>query len=156
MSGYSAPAVLAALPVKFTAAGQAADPALNGEVRDGPAPGDSSAVEVISIGFTGPDTDDSGSAEMTSGGLAGDRDREAYDVHCAISVSAGDPGIAPVRTRAFALLAACRAQLTGAPTLGGACMRARIGSWSMREDFTDGGVVVTLRFDVHVEAFTPR
>lgn len=148
-AGLTFPVVMAALVVAFRRI------SLDGEVRDGPEVGSDSAREVIVVGFVPPAEDNSGEAEVASGGL-GPRDRETYDIHCVIAVGSGDPEIPPVRARAAELLGACRDQLIADPTLGRTCMQARVSSWSLREDMTDGGPVVQIRLDVHVEAFTTR
>jgi hypothetical protein len=148
VSGFTAPAVMDGL----TAAFRRVTP-LDGEVRDGNIPGDLAASEVIAVGFAGPDDDGAAEAQETPAGL-GARERETYDVHCAVAVAQGDNEVGPVRSRCFELLNDCRAQLLADPKLGGACMKARIASWVLREDLTVGGPVLTLRFDVHVDAFT--
>jgi hypothetical protein len=147
MTGFTAPAVMSALAVAF------ARTDIDGEVYDGPGPGDSAAMEVISIGFTGPDDDSSAEASVVPAGL-GPREREGYDVNCAVAVASGDAGAAERRARAFGLLAQCRAQLLADPTLAGACMRARIASWALREDSPDSGSRALIRFAVNVDAFT--
>jgi hypothetical protein len=147
--GYTTPTVMAALVTKC---GQVA---LDGEVRDGAEPGDDSAREVIAVGFTNPDDDNAAEAQASPGGL-GPRDKEEYDIHCAVAVARGDKGVADTRTRAFGILGALRDLLVADQTLNATCMRARVSSWAMTEDATPGGPVVRLRFDVHVEAFTPK
>lgn len=148
-SGLTAPDVMAGLAVMFGRI------PLDGEVRDGPEPGDENAREVILIGYTGPTDDASGEAEVASGGI-GPREKETYDIHCATAVGRGDPEIAPVRVRVFELLGACRDALIADQTVGGTCMQARVSTWALREDMTDGGPVAMIRFAVHVEAFTTR
>ena len=145
--GSSGPAVFAALVAKFQQI------ELNGEVRDGPSPGDAAAREVITVGYVGPDDDSSAENTSQSGGL-GTRDREQYSVQCACSVLSGDEEVGPTRVRVFELLAACGQQLALDPKLGGACMKASIRQWTLREDMTGGGVFALVRFDVGVEAFT--
>jgi hypothetical protein len=145
--GFTAPAVMDALVTAFGAV------TLDGEVRDGGEPRDDSALEVIAVGFTGPDDDAAAEAQVASGGQ-GPRERETYDVRCAAAVATGDRGIPAARRRVFAILNDCRAQLVADPTLRGACMQARVSSWALTEDATTGGPVVRIRFEVHVEAFT--
>lgn len=147
--GYTAPAVMTALVAKFRLI------TLDGEVRDADEPGDDSAREVIAVGFTNPDDDASSEAQITSGGL-GPRDREEYDIHCAVAVARGDPPVAAVRDRVFGILGACRALLVADQKVSDTCMRARVSSWALTEAQTTGGPVLRIRFDVHVEAFTPQ
>jgi hypothetical protein len=125
---------------------------LDGEVRDGPAVGDASAREVITVGYVGPDDDESVSDSTGTGGLG--PERENYDVHCAVAVQSGDENVAAVRVRVFELLAGCGQRLVLNPRLGGACMQARISSWALREDMSGGGVLARIRFEVSVDAFT--
>jgi hypothetical protein len=148
--GFTAPAVMDALATAFRRVSP-----LDGEVRDGNEPGDDSAREVIAIGFSNPDDDNASEAQSTPGGL-GPREKESYDIHCAVAAARGDGGLAADRARVFEILSACRDQLVADPTLAKTCMQARIASWSMTEADTTGGPVVRIRFDVHVEAFTTR
>jgi len=149
----TAPAAIAALVAAFSQI------PLNGEVRDGPATDDADALEVITVGYVGPDDDASAEDHTQTEGLAG-MDREGYDVHCAVAVLAGDEsgmdGVPVVRARCFELLAACRRPLIADPRLGGAVMKAAISSWALREDMTTGGAYARIRFDVSIDAFANR
>jgi hypothetical protein len=127
---------------------------LDGEVRDGPDVGDSSAREVITVGYVGPDDDTAAEAAEVRGDMGGARDKESYDIHCATAVLIGDEGTAGARVRAFALLGQCGDWLRRSRNLGGAVMSARISTWTLRDDSTTGGAYCRIRFDVHVEAFT--
>lgn len=130
-------------------------------VADGMGLTDSTVSEAITVGYT--DNDDESSAE---GGAAGEgaggvRDRERYDVHCAIRVvnadaqaggTDGDPAAA--RRRAFDLLAALRAALIADQRLGGAVMRASLSDWQYRGNKTSGGARALIRFDVNCDGYT--
>jgi hypothetical protein len=147
----TAPAALAGLVTLFRRID------LNGEVRDGPETGDAAALEVVTVGYIGPDDDAAVENVSVSTGQAG-LDRENYDVHCACAVLSGDEdeGVTEVRDRAFELLAACGQLIAADPKLAGAVMQSRISSWSLREDMTTGGPFARIRFDVSVDAFANR
>jgi hypothetical protein len=40
------------------------------------------------------------------------------------------------------------------PKLGGLVLRAGAGSWSMTQDIADSGVVVTITFEITIDAYT--
>ena len=126
---------------------------LNGEVRYGPAPGDASAMEVISIGFIGPADDAAADSAITQEGLNSDN-RESYQVHCAVAVLTGDEGPQPAVARAFDLLAQCTALVDKNPRMDELVLSAFVASWALREDTTTGGAHEQIRFDVAVDAFT--
>jgi hypothetical protein len=148
------PAAISALLAAFTAA-----PGLAGtEVRDGPEPPDTSAVEAVYVGWDGDGThaSDAWTAQETPEGLSGQADRESYAVHCCVMVLNGDGDLAAARARALALRAAAGAAVKADQRLGGAVMRATFGAGAGRQVPTVNGMKVTVLFDVDVDAFTAR
>jgi hypothetical protein len=151
--GSSVPTVLQALVSTLRGA-----PALEGvPVFDGPALDGTSQDAVVTIGYTG-DPEDPGtvSGQNEYEGLSTARSREQYTVRCAVSVrdGTGDP-VAP-RTRAFELLSVVGGVLAANPSLGGACMQAGIGAWSLIDDQATTGAVATIAFSIDIDAFTYR
>ena len=126
---------------------------LNGEVRDGPQLGDSAAREVITVGYIGPEDDTATDVALTKADL-GAGQQEAYQIHCAIAVQAGDEDVAATRTRAFEIFSACGAVVQNNGTLGGVVASADMGSWTLRQDETTGGMYCRIRFDVEITGFT--
>lgn len=144
----SCPAAMAVLVARFKTI------TLNGEVRDGPSTGDSSAMEVITVGYIGPEDDTSVDTTAASGGL-GMRDRETVKINCAVAVLTGMEDIPWVRMRAFALFDECGRRIKADVSLDRTVMLARIESWVLREDMTPGGAFARIRFTVGADAFTP-
>jgi hypothetical protein len=129
---------------------------LDGEVRDGPAVGDEAAREVITIGYIGPDDDNSAEATFGAEDLGSAVAQENYDIHCAAAVLNGDEDVPAVRARVAALMNAVGDLLAQDIKLRGTVAKAEISSWSLREDMTTGGAYARIRFDVSVTAFTQR
>ena len=74
------------------------------QVKDGNENAEPGALDVISVGWQGPDEDDT----AADGSLAGEdyqavRDRETYTFRCALATLDGDNVIAAGRARAFAI-----------------------------------------------------
>lgn len=148
----SAPAMFAAI---LACLGRVA---LDGEVRDGPAVGDNSAREVITVGYIGPDDDSSAEANLITGGLGGPPAglQETYQVHCAVAVSTGNEDVQPARERCFELFGLAAGQLALDTTVNALAMNVNVASWALREDMTDAGMVVRIRFDIAVTAYAGR
>lgn len=116
--------------------------------------------DVIAIGYSGSVSEPDVRTTMTVEQLAMEPDRESYDVMCMASAWRGDahrggkPDSRTVRERAFELLAGIRAELAKNSRLDGAVMMARMSTLDVVLDQTKAGPVCTIRFVVHVEAYT--
>lgn len=146
-----------------------AAPALEGvDVYDGPFVSESKANAAISVGFAGerlnrtgayPETEQP-AVQVTSAiaGLAGPADQaETYSVACLLAVLDGGKSIAAARARAYELLDGVGNAVAADRTLGGVVAQARPGDHSLTQEQTPRGAVVTIVFDVAVEAWTrPR
>lgn len=146
----SAPAAMSALAAMFRQID------LDGEVRDGPVPGDSSAPEVITVGYIGPDDDASAEADLSGADLSGGQ-AESYTVHCAVAVECGDEReLVAQRQRLFDLFGECAGRIAADGRLGGTVANANVTSWELREDLTTGGNYLRIRFGVGCRAFRTR
>lgn len=116
--------------------------------------------DVIAIGYSGSVSEPDVRSTMTVEQLAMEPDRESYDVMCMASAWRGDahrdrkPDSRTVRMRAFELLAGIRDELAKNSRLDGAVMMARMSTLDVVLDQTKAGPVCTIRFVVHVEAYT--
>lgn len=146
-----------------------AAPALEGvEVYDGPVVSESKATAAISVGFAGerlnrtgayPETEQPAVDVTTAvAGLAGPADQsEQYNVTCLLAVLDGGKNIPAARARAYGLLNSVGDAVAADKTLGGAVAMARPGDHSLTQEQTSRGAVITIVFQVEVDAWTrPR
>ena len=124
------------------------------ELKDGPVIANPAATEVLGVGWAEIEDDDAMDGTFTGSGLSGYRDLDNYTIRCAIGVLNGDGDIVTCRSRAFALLHEAGECLAVDPRLGGLVFNAGIGTWSLRPDNTDAGIICKLRFAVDVAAVT--
>jgi len=118
---------------------------------------DSSTEEAVIAAYAGTDDDIAAEGTLAQEGYDGVRDRELYDIRCAIAVRRGGGDLAAARARAFVLLAVCGQALAADRKLGGAVMTAVITSWSLLTDLSlDEGALARIRFNVSIDAFTNR
>jgi hypothetical protein len=158
--GLTAPAAMSNLVAMLNAASVLKGTASDGsdvQVKDGNENTEPGALDVISVGWQGPDEDDT----AADGGLSGEdyeavRDRETYSIRCALATLDGDNVIPAGRARAFTLLGAVGQVIAADSTLRGAVMAAQLGTWSLRQDNTDAGTVTRIVFTVDCDAFTNR
>ncbi|WP_433445650.1 hypothetical protein [Nonomuraea sp. CA-141351] len=117
-------------------------------------------TDVIEIGYSGSSDEPDVRAALTSEQLDLNPDHESYDVMCLLSAWRGDahrdgkPDAGTTRVRAFELLAGIRAELDRDSRLGGTVLRARMFTLDMAADQTHAGPVCTIRFVVHVDAYS--
>lgn len=118
------------------------------------------STDVIAIGYSGSTTEPDVRSTLTREQLDMQPDLERYDVMCMASAWRGDahrdgrPDAQTVRRRAFELLEGFRRELAEDPRLGGTVMMARLSALDMVADQTGDGPVCTVRFIVHIDAFT--
>lgn len=116
--------------------------------------------DVIEIGYSGETGVPDVRSTLTSEQLETQPDLERYDVLCLASAWRGDatrggkPDARTTRERAFELLNGVRQELARDPRLGGTVMMARLSTLDMTADQTAEGPVCTIRFVVHIDAFT--
>lgn len=125
-------------------------------VFDGPVVNGSTAVEVITVGYTGGEDEDSADATEAIAGLSVQQSRERYVVRCAASVRNGSADMAAARNRAYDLLGYVGEALAGDKTLSGAVMKAMLGAHTLRQAQDSRGALATVVFEVAVDAFTRR
>lgn len=151
--GSTTPVVIEALVTALRGA-----PELTGvKVYDGPTLSGSSAKEALNVGTSpSPDVDAATSAEGQESreGLAVDRTREQYTIHCGVSVLNGSSNAPAARRRVFELLAAVGAALAADPTLGRTVLQVQIGTWTLAQQQGQTGAVATIAFGIDVDAFT--
>ncbi|MER7212453.1 MULTISPECIES: hypothetical protein [Streptosporangium] len=116
--------------------------------------------DVIAIGYSGSPEESDVRSTLTREQLDMQPDLERYDVMCMASAWRGDayrdglPDARTTRLRAFELVEGFRRELAEDSRLGGAVMMARMSTLDMVADQTQAGPVCTIRFIVHVDAFT--
>jgi hypothetical protein len=158
--GLTAPAAMTSLVAMLRAASALKGTAADGsdvQVKDGNEIAEPGALDVISVGWLGPDEDDT----AADGSLAGEdyqafRDRETYSIHCALATLDGDNVIPAGRARAFTLLGVIGQVIAADSSLQGTVMSAQLGSWSLRQDATNDGTRTRITFSVDCDAFTNR
>lgn len=153
MAYFSAvPDCLAALLAMFQTS-----PGLEGvDVVDGPPRTDSSALEVMCIGYS--PSADVDAVDMTGGfgDLGSSRDREQFTVRCSVAVLNGDRDTLAARLRAYALYDAAGFVIADDPTLRKSVMNARLSTHTLHQMDTTGGILVRIDFGVDADAFTRR
>lgn len=148
----STPDALDALVAAFRAA-----PGLAGvEVFDGPVVTDSGQQEAVTVGLGDQEDPTAVEGQNAREGLAAAPDREQYTIRCAVIVRDGGGNIAPARRRAYELLGEIGGVLAADQRLGNTVMIAQLGSWSLAQEQDAKGALVTLAFNVDVDAFTRR
>ncbi len=116
--------------------------------------------DVIEIGYSGSSSEPDVRSTLSREQLDMQPDLERYDVMCMVSAWRGDahrggrPDARTTRERAFELLAGIRAELAKDSRLGNTVMMARMSTLDMIADQTKEGPVCTVRFVVHIDAFT--
>lgn len=146
------PAAMDALVTAFAAA-----PELNGvTVRDGPSVSQAVVREVISVGYTGADGENDADSQLMTEGLGGVSDREQFTIRCVAAALRGTTDLPAARERAYELLSAAGAAIARDRTLGGAVMRAMIGSHSLTQGQTSDGAQAVVVFTVECDAYSGR
>lgn len=128
------------------------------QICDGqPVPPEDAAPDLICIGFTGQVGEPAVSTSQSRDQKTTSPERESYDITCLSSSWAGeqsDPEI--VRNRCYELVNYLALEVAKDQTLGGKCGKARITTGDFAQEQTTKGAVATLRFVVHIDAFTSR
>lgn len=125
-------------------------------VWDGPELSKATPQEMLTVAFTGDDSDSDVESTSTAEGLGGRPDRETFTIRCAAAVLKGATDMRPARRRAYELYAAAGAVLARDPKLGGLVLRARLGSHTFKQVQTDRGAQALIVFGIDVDSFTAR
>jgi hypothetical protein len=123
-------------------------------VRDGPSTSQATVKEVVSVGYTGAEDENSGESTLLTEGLGGAVDREQFTIRCVAVVLRGSDDITGARQRAYELLSQAGAAVAANRQLGGAVMRAMIASHSLDQAQTDRGAQAAVAFEVSCDAYT--
>lgn len=110
--------------------------------------------DLIAVGFHDVAGEPAVNSTRTREQLAAQPDRESYDVSCLASSFTGATEFKPVRDRVYELVDAAAADLAEDDTLGGLAMQARLTADDLIQEQTEQGAVATVRFTVHVDAYT--
>lgn len=110
--------------------------------------------DAVCVGFTGDQGDPGVENSLTREQLTITPDREQYDVYCAVQVRRGGTDMKKVRDRAYAIIDNLSSDLAADHTLGGLVGIARVTSEALIQEQTDKGAMATIRFAVHIDAFT--
>lgn len=132
-------------------------PAFEGvDVDNGPTLEDSPALEVLAVGWSGPDKAGEADAigRFLPEGLGPSRDRERYVVHNLLAVCDGGRDFAVATPRAASLWAEAYRAVYADHTLGGLVMRAAGTDWNLLRELTDRGAVVKIAFDLDIDSYT--
>jgi hypothetical protein len=148
----SVPQAIDALVQAYTAAEEFAGVT----VWDGPTVSKATPREMLAVGFSSDDAESDVDASSLTEGLAASPDRETYTIRCAAAVLTGSTDIAAARRRAYELYAAAGAVVARDPRLGGAVMRARLGTHTLTQAQTDRGAQAVVIFGIACDAFTGR
>lgn len=110
--------------------------------------------DLIAVGFHDVPGEPAVNSTRTREQLASMPDRESYDVSCIASTFTGGTEFKPIRDRVYELVDAAATVLVEDRTLGGVVMLAQLTSDDLIQEQTEQGAVATVRFVVHVDAFT--
>ncbi|MFF0597920.1 hypothetical protein [Streptomyces antibioticus] len=124
-------------------------------VWDGPELSKAVPKEMLSVAFTGDENDSDIDSSAVPEGMTG-RDRETFTIRCAAAVLIGSGKARAARRRAYELYAAAGAVIARDPRLGGAVMRARLGTHTFKHMQTSSGTQALVIFGVDCDAFTRR
>lgn len=149
MTQSRVPAVLDALVGVWSSS-----PELLGIVQDGPTPIQTSAAEVLSVGYDGGEDGTSSEGQFDPEGLAVEPKRESFSVNCLAGVLNGAGDIRAARLRAFDLLTAASGAITTDKTLGDVVLSASIDNVTLNQLQTPDGALVQILFTVACDAYT--
>lgn len=126
------------------------------KVTDGvPKPPEDIEPDLLCIGFTGEHGEPSVEDTRTSSEISRTPERESYDITCLASSWRGNNTDAElVRNSAFAIVDKVASELANDHTLGGLVLLARMRTSSLAQEQTNMGAVATIRFVIHIDAFT--
>lgn len=110
--------------------------------------------DLIAVGFNEVPGEPAVNSTRTREQLAAEPDRESYDVSCIASTFDGGTEFKPIRDRVYELVNAAATDLAEDDSLGGLVMQARVTADDLIQEQTEAGAVATVRFTVHVDAFT--
>lgn len=110
--------------------------------------------DVIAVAFTGLPGEAGVEMRRAQADLSYGSDQESYDIVCLASAWTGGTDPKKVRDRAYELIEAVAAEVARDRTLGGTVAQAGLSTDSFAQEQTTKGAVATVRFVVHVEAFT--
>lgn len=145
------PAAIEALVTAFTEW-----PGLGGDgvaVRDGPSTSQATVQEVVSVGYTGAEDENSAESTLLTEGLGGAADREQFTIRCVAVVLRGKDDVSDARRRAYELLSQAGAAIAADRKLGGSVMRAMISSHSLDQAQTTQGAQAAVAFDVSCDGY---
>lgn len=125
-------------------------------VRDGPKVEDRTQLKVLYIGWSGGTEDTDVETQVASEGLGGNPDREQATIRCTAWVLAGETDVQSVRQEAYDIASGLGAAIDRDRTLGGAVMRAAIGSHTLTQQQTGRGAQAALTFEVTTDGYTKR
>jgi hypothetical protein len=123
-------------------------------VRDGPSTSQATVREVISVGYTGTEGESDAESQLMTEGLGGSSDREQFTIRCAAAALRGTTDLPAARQRAYELLSAAGAAIARDRTLGGAVMRAMVGSHSLTQGQTSDGAQAVVVFEVSCDSYS--
>lgn len=146
------PAAIDALVTAF----EAADELTGVTVWDGPQVSKATPQEMLTVAYSGEETDSDAEATSIPEGLGGGADRETFTIRCAAGVLRGTTDMAAARRRAYEIVALAGTVIARDPRLGGCVMRARIASHSLRTDQTSSGAQAIVIFGIDCDAYSGR
>lgn len=131
------------------------------DVRDGPVVTSAPALDVVVAGWYGTEQDEVAvEGQDSPEGLAGSPDREQFTIRCAAmsTNTGGNPAAAltAARERVYQLVAACGAAIAADRKLGGAVLRATMGTSSLRQVPSQEGITALAEFTVDCDAYSGR
>jgi hypothetical protein len=124
------------------------------KVFDGPGVTGSSQTEAVMVGVGANEDPTAVDGRQDREGLSTARDREQYEIRCALAVVNGSGDISAARRRAYELLGVVGGVLASDQRLGGAVLNAQLGSAAFTQDQTEQGAEAVISFTVDVDAFT--
>jgi hypothetical protein len=132
-------------------------PELDGvQVMDGPAIVSQAQPRVLAVGWTAVPGETAVETQNAPEGLAGNPDFEQFLIRCTAAVIGGATDVKAVRDAAYGILSSAGAVIAQDRRLGGAVMRATMGSHSLMQEQTDRGAQALLVFEIDCEAYTRR
>lgn len=113
--------------------------------------------DMVMLGFTGIPYEPAVEITSTREQLTAKPIREQYDITCLASAwPGGNTEAKPARDRAYELVDAIVDEISRDKTLGKRVMSARVSTAALSQGQTDRGAAATVRFVIHIDAFTSR
>jgi hypothetical protein len=110
----------------------------------------------VAVGYTGDEETPEAEGTIDQEGLAAQPDREHGVIRCLAAALNGTGDGETARASALGLLAACGDAIAADRKLGGAVMRAWVGTWALKLIQDERGARASIVLEIEYDAYTRR